>query len=136
MIPAFIAAYTDKDPNSVSLIKQTNSNIKSNPFSGIKPLPNWQVTYTGLNKIPAIASVFSNITLSHGYNSTLSMNSFTSSLSFSDPYHYGVPSFIDTVSGNSILFFLIPNITIQEQFSPLFGIDITTKKQNVAINPV
>ena len=129
LIPAFLAAYTDKDPNSISLVKESNPNIKSNPFSGIKPLPNWQITYTGLSKIPAVANVFSNITLSHGYNSTLSMNSFTSALLFADPYHYGVPAFIDTVSGNYIPFFLVPNITIQEQFSPLFGIDVTTSSQ-------
>jgi cell surface protein SprA len=111
------------------LIQQSNSNIKSNPFSGIKPLPNWRVTFTGLTKIPAVASVFSNVTLSHGYNSTLSMNSFTSALLFTDPYHYGVPSFIDPVSGNYVPFFLVPNLTIQEQFAPLFGIDVTTTNQ-------
>ncbi len=129
LIPAFIAAYTNKDPNSVSLIKQSNPNVKSNPFGGIKPLPNWRVTYTGLTKIPAIANVFSNITLTHGYTSTLSMNSFTSALLYLDPYHYSAPSFLDTVSGNYIPFFLVPNLTIQEQFAPLFGIDVTTASQ-------
>jgi cell surface protein SprA len=129
LIPAFIAAYTDKNPKSISLVKESNPNIKSNPLSGMKPLPNWQITYTGLSKIPAIANIFSNITLSHGYNSTLSMNSFTSALLFADPFHYGVPQFIDTVSGNYIPFFLVPNITIQEQFTPLFGIDVTTSSQ-------
>ncbi|HXL58330.1 MAG TPA: cell surface protein SprA, partial [Chitinophagaceae bacterium] len=129
LIPAFIAAYTDKDPNSVALISQSNPNIKSNPFSGIKPLPNWRITYTGLTKIPAIANVFSNISLTHGYTSTLSMNTFTSALLYYDPYHYGAPSFLDTVSGNYIPFFLLPNLTIQEQFAPLFGIDVTTSSQ-------
>ena len=129
LIPAFIAAYTNKDPNTVSLISQSNPNIKSNPFSGIKALPNWRITYTGLSKIPAIAKVFTNITLTHAYSSTLSMNSFTSALNFLDPYHYGVPAFRDTISGNYVPFFLVPNLTIQEQFAPLFGIDVTTSSQ-------
>ena len=129
LIPAFLAAYTGKDPNSITLIKQSNPNIKSNPFSGIKPLPNWRITYTGLTKIPAIANVFSNISLTHAYSSTLSMNAYTSALLYTDPYHYGAPAFLDTISGNYIPFFLVPSLTIQESFAPLFGIDVTTTTQ-------
>ncbi|NNV55617.1 cell surface protein SprA [Panacibacter sp. KCS-6] len=129
LIPAFLAAYTGKDPLSVSLIKQSNPNIKSNPFSGIKPLPNWRVTYTGLSKVQAIANVFSNISLTHAYSSTLSMNAYSSALLYYDPFHYGAPAFLDTISGNYIPFFLLPNITIQESFAPLFGIDVTTTNQ-------
>ncbi len=129
LIPAFIAAYTGKDPNNVALIDQSNSNIKTNPFRGIKPLPNWRVTYTGLTKIPAVANILSNVSLTHAYSSTLSMNTFTSALLYYDPFHYGAPAFLDTISGNYIPFFLVPNLTIQEQFAPLFGIDITTSGQ-------
>lgn len=129
LIPAFIAAYTGQDPNSVNLIKQENPNIKFNPFNGIKALPNWRVTYTGLTNLPALENVFSNITFSHAYNSTLSMNTFSSALLYYDPFHYGAPAFLDTISGNYVPFFLVPNLTIQEQFAPLFGIDITTANQ-------
>lgn len=129
LIPAFIAAYTGKSPNTVALLNQNNANIKSNPFSGIAPLPNWRLTYTGLSKIPALAEIFSNISLTHAYNSTLSMNAFTSALYYYDPLHLGAPAFVDTVSGNYVPFFLVPNLTIQEQFSPLLGIDVTTNKQ-------
>ncbi len=129
LIPSFIAAYTGKDPNTVSLIKQNNSSIKSNPFAGILPKPNWRATYTGLSKMPALAKVFSNITLTHAYSGTLGMNSYNSALLFADPFRYGAPSFVDTVSGNYIPFFLVPNITIQEQFAPLIGIDVTTLSQ-------
>ncbi len=129
LIPAFIAAYTDKDPNKVALISQDNTSIKKNPFSGIKPLPNWRVTYTGLTKIPALANIFSNISITHGYNGQLSMNSFNSALNFYDPLHFGTPGFIDPTSGNFVPFFLVPNITISEQFSPLIGFDVTTVNQ-------
>ena len=129
LIPAFIAAYTGKSPNDVALIGQDNSSVKKNPFNGIKPLPNWRVTYTGLSKIPALANIFSNISITHGYNGQLSMNSFNSALNFYDPFHYGTPGFIDQTSGNFVPFFLVPNITISEQFSPLIGFDITTVNQ-------
>ena len=129
LIPSFLAAYTGKDVNTFPLINQNNSNIKTNPFSGLKPKPNWRLTYTGLTRIPALAAIFSNITITHGYNAILSMNSFTSALNYFDPFHFGTPGFIDTISGNYVPFFLIPNISINEQFSPLIGIDVTTINQ-------
>ncbi|MFY7652037.1 MAG: cell surface protein SprA, partial [Chitinophagaceae bacterium] len=129
LIPSFLAAYTGKDANSVSLINQNNRNIRSNPFSGILPKPNWRVSYTGLSRIPSLQKVFTNINLTHGYTGNLSMNSFTSALNYFDPFRLGAPGFIDTVSGNYVPFFLLPNITMQESFSPLLGIDVTTNKQ-------
>lgn len=129
LIPSFIAAYTGKDPFSVSLLNQSNKNIRSNPFVGIKPKPNWRITYTGLTRMPALAKKFSTISLSHAYNGSLGMNSYNSALLFADPFRYGAPQFIDTISGNFVPFFLVPNITIQEQFAPLIGIDVTTLSQ-------
>ncbi len=129
LIPAFLAAYTNKSTDQVMLIEQTNTSIKQNPFGGLKALPNWRVTYTGLTKIPALANLFSSISLTHGYSSTVSMNSYSSALNYLDPFHYGSPGFIDTISGNFVPFFLVPNLTIQEQFSPLIGIDVTTTNQ-------
>jgi cell surface protein SprA len=128
LLPAFIAAYTGKNASTIPLINESNSSIKSNPFSGIHALPNWRVTYTGLTRIASLADEFSNITITHGYNSTFSMNSFSSALLYYDPLHLGQPAFIDQ-SGNYIPFFLIPNLTIQEQFAPLIGIDVTTTDQ-------
>jgi len=129
LIPAFLAAYTKKSPYTIGLIKESNGNMKSNPFSGIKPMPNWRVTYTGLSRVPSLASIFSAITLTHAYSGTLSMNSYTSALNYADPYHRGMPGFIDSISGNFIPFFLVPNIALQEQFSPLIGVNVTTTKQ-------
>lgn len=129
LIPAFLAAYTGKSPYSIALIKESNANIKSNPFSGFIPKPNWHLGYTGLSKIPGLARIFSSINITHDYKGTLSMNSYTSALLYSDPSRYGAPGFIDTVSGNYIPFYLVPNISMQEAFSPLIGIEVTTIKQ-------
>lgn len=132
LVPAFIAAYTGQDPTKVSLIRQNNSNIKSNPFRDILPKPNWRVTYNGLSRVEGLDKIFTNFSLTHAYNASLGMNSFTSALLYEDVSRYGYPSFIDTtIAGNNnyIPFFLIPNITIQEQFAPLIGVDMTFTNQ-------
>jgi cell surface protein SprA len=129
LIPAFVAAYTNKDPNTIPLVKNSNPDIKSNPFSGIKALPNWRLNFTGLTKIEKLQKTFSAITITHAYQGRMSMNSYTSALLFQDPFRLGYPSFIDTTSHNYIPFFLVPNLTIQESFEPLFGIDVTTTGQ-------
>lgn len=129
LIPSFLAAYTGKDPNTIALIKEGSSKISANPFRGIMPKPNWRVTYTGLTKIPALAAVFSNFTISHGYNGQLSMNSFSSALLYQDPFRLNAPGFIDSTSGNFIPFFLVPNISMAERFEPLLKIDFTTISQ-------
>ena len=129
LVPAFIAAYTGQDPTKVSLVKQNNSNLKANPFRDIVPKPNWRITYNGLSRIKGLDKIFTNFSLTHAYNASLGMNSFTSALLYRDISRFGYPSFIDTVSNNYIPFFLIPNITIQEQFAPLIGIDMSFTNQ-------
>ena len=129
LIPAFIAAYSGQDPNTVGLIKQSNPNIKSNPFRSIIPRPNWKLDYNGLSRIKGFDKIFTNFTVSHGYNGSLSMNGFTSALLYQDISRFGYPSFYDPVSENYIPYFLLPNITIQEQFAPLAGVDMMFTNQ-------
>lgn len=129
IIPSFLAAYTNKDPLSVNLIKNSNPDLKANPFKGLTPKPNWSITYSGLSRVKGLEKIFTNVVIRHGYRSTLSMNSFNSALFFEDPLRYGFPSFIDTLTKNYIPYFLIPNITISEEFSPLFSLDVTFTNQ-------
>jgi cell surface protein SprA len=129
VIPAFIAAYTKKDPATIKLAKNSNPNIRANPFSGILPKPNWTVNYNGLSRIPGLDKVFTNFSIRHGYHSTFSMNSFNTALLFADPFHIGYPFFRDTLTGNYIPYFLVPNITIQEAFDPIIAVDMTFTNQ-------
>jgi cell surface protein SprA len=57
------------------------------------------------------------------------MNSFNTALLFTDPLRIGYPSFRDTLTGNFVPYFLVPNITIQEAFEPLIEIDMTFTNQ-------
>ena len=124
LIPAFIAAYTGKSPSTIALINEKGGNVSSNPFSGYLPKPNWHLTYSGLSKIPWFSKIFTSFNLTNGYTSTLSMNSFTSQLNYHDPLGYGQPGFVDTLTGNFVPYFSVPNITISEQFAPLLDIDM------------
>ncbi|HEY6902058.1 MAG TPA: cell surface protein SprA, partial [Puia sp.] len=124
LIPAFIAAYTGKDPHKVALINEKGGDVTSNPFSGYLPKPNWHMSYTGLSRLPWFNKVFTSFNITNGYTSTLSMNSFNSQLRYSDPLGYGTPGFVDTISGNFVPYYAVPNITINESFSPLLDIDM------------
>jgi cell surface protein SprA len=57
------------------------------------------------------------------------MNSFNSSLLYADINRLSAPSFLDTVSGNFVPYFLIPNVTISERMEPLIGLNVTTVSQ-------
>ena len=82
-----------------------------------------------MSRIKGLDKIFTNFTLSHGYNGNLSMNGFTSALLYQDIGNTGYPSFYDTISKNFIPYFLIPNITIQEQFAPMIGVDMMFTNQ-------
>lgn len=109
MIPAFLAAYTGTNQSSVKL----------SPFRNI-PLPNWNINYNGLSKIPAISKIFTNITIQHRYSGTYNVSGYTSNLLY-DP-NASVEAGKDLVSKLNI-----NSVSIREQFSPLIGIDVTTK---------
>jgi cell surface protein SprA len=106
------------------------------------PRPNWQLNYNGLSKIPMFQNLFSNVRISHGYKSTLTINTFESDLSYSDYdtlTNMRLPQAnannLDTLTQNYYSQFLLPTILMEEQFSPLVGIDIKFKNDmNVSFN--
>ncbi|MFN0275975.1 MAG: cell surface protein SprA [Chitinophagales bacterium] len=113
LIPSFIAAYSGQSAETVEL----------DVFKQI-PKPNYRISYSGLNKIPALKKIFTSITLNSAYTSTLSVNSFVTDLDFNGNY-YLYANVTDTLNGNFVSLYDIPNIIITESLSPLFGIDAT-----------
>lgn len=124
LIPSFIAAYTGKDPNSAPLLIYEDRTIRNNPFRNFSALPNWTINYTGLTKLGTLSETFKTFKITHSYSGSLSMNSFNSNLLYRDWIGVGFPSFIDSNSGNYIPYFLVPNITISENFTPFIEIDL------------
>ncbi len=116
LVPAFIAAYTRRDPEKVSL----------SPFPGaLHMMPNWRINFEGLTKFEAVRRVFNSVSLSHQYRSTYTIGSFNTSLYF-DPDESGI-SRIRDMQSNFIPQFEINTVTINEQFSPLLNVDLGWK---------
>jgi cell surface protein SprA len=86
------------------------------------PLPNWKLTYNGLTKLPFFKKYFSSFSLTHGYSSKLTVNSFATDLDFQED-----PTQKDPNSLNYYASFEVPTILISEQFSPLIGVDFRLK---------
>jgi cell surface protein SprA len=118
LIPAFLAAYAKKDPNTISL-KPFNEKL----FSAL-PLPNWKITYTGLTKIRWIKKYFKNISVSHSYRNTYSVGNYVTSVRWRDEDGDGY-TFIRDAAHNYLSQKEIGQISINEQFSPLIGFDMT-----------
>jgi len=118
-VPAFIAAYTRQSAFDVELDQQKV--FASNTYI---PKPNWQLNYNGLSKLKMFKSIFSNITIKHGYISTIRVSNFQTSPNFNsnDP-------FIELSPNNNYYSRLeIPAVSIQEQFVPIIGISVKTVK--------
>ena len=118
LVPAFLAAYTGKDPNKVGL----------SAFPSIKSLlPNWRVTYDGLIRIPVIRKYFKSMMLSHQYRCSYSVGAFSSFLDWVDAGQDGLGYIRDIQTGNPTPSspYDIAAVSITEGFSPLFGVDAT-----------
>lgn len=126
LIPAFIAAYTGKPADNVSL----------SPFPNI-PIPNWRVDYSGLTKIAVLKEIFESVSLNHAYNSSYSVLNFSNSLQYKDVpisesvENYNVRTFggAKNSSGTLVPVYIIQNVIISEQFAPLIGINVRTKSK-------
>lgn len=118
LIPAFLAAYTGKDPNKVGLTA----------FPSLKSLlPNWRVTYDGLVKIPAVKKYFKSVTLSHQYRCSYSVGAFTSFLNWVDAGQDGLGYIQSILNDNPTPSspYSISSVSLTEAFSPLLGADAT-----------
>ncbi len=123
LIPAFFAAYTGKDPNTVRI----------SPFLGF-PMPNWRIDYNGLSQLAPFKKLFSSFTLTHNYVSTYSVGNFTSSLDYEALYVNlavtGYPlSSRTNYLGQYVPVFVMSTITMSEKFAPLVGINFRTQSR-------
>ncbi len=117
LIPAFLAAYGGKDPNTVS-------------FGAIKSLlemmPNWQIRFDGLGKIEPLKKYVNSIVMNHSYRSTYSVGSFINNPYFIVDSISGVPIATD-LQGNFIVENDINTVSINENFSPLIDLNMDWK---------
>lgn len=113
LLYSFISAYSGQSPNSTFL----------KDFTQMLPMPNWNITYDGLSKVPALQKLFKTVTLNHAYRSTFSVGSFTRNQLYEEDAN-GAPTVLDA-NGNFITDKQLSVASISEQFSPLINVDMT-----------
>jgi cell surface protein SprA len=118
LVPAFLAAYTGKNPSGSGL----------GQFPNI-PIPNWQITYNGLGHIPLFDDLFDSFDLRHGYQSTYSVSGYSTLLQYQEKN--GAVSSRD-VSNDFLPLYQFSQISIFEQFVPLIGADVRFKNNVTA----
>lgn len=124
LIPAFLAAYTGQSADRISL-KESSFEKAFPTFLSMRP--NWSVNYNGLNKLSFVKRWIKTATLTHAYRSTFSIGGYTTS----SQYDYlgesndGFSYVRYELQSNFLPKFEINSITINEQFSPLIGLDLT-----------
>ena len=118
LVPAFIAAYTGKNPGSSNLSQ----------FPAI-PVPNWQITYNGLSKLPFFDDWFDSFDVKHGYRSAYTVSGYTSLLQYQALN--GAVSSRDA-NNDFLPFYQFSSVTIVEQFVPLIGFDARFKNSMTA----
>ena len=140
VIPAFIAAYTGKNPSEVGL----------SPFPKF-PLPNWSLNYGGLGKIEALSEVFSTISISHAYSSRYDVSNFVNSPLYTagltldnNLRDAGLASELNE-NGELVPIYLAQQVVMTETMAPFIGVNLRTtnnwgvrlnynRERNVALN--
>jgi cell surface protein SprA len=108
LLPAFLAAYSGDNANSVNL----------GLFRNV-PIPNWTLRYNGLMKIDWFKDNFSSFTVTNGYKSSYTISNYTNNLQ----YDFNDRSKTNA-SGNYQSELLISSASLIDEFSPLVKIDV------------
>lgn len=115
MIPAFLKAYTSMGGNSLSVFPALS-----------RMLPNWTIRYSGLGRLPWFNEHFKSVNINHSYKSVFAVGSYNSYSTFQE-YMNGLGFVSDATTGNPSpsSMFNISQVSINESFSPLLGMDVT-----------
>ncbi|PID89295.1 MAG: cell surface protein SprA [Bacteroidia bacterium] len=93
-------------------------------------LPNWKITYSGLNAVPAMKKIFKRINIDHSYKSTYNVGGYTTNLDYDGT---------DVLNnrGDLVPEIEVNSITIDERMEPLLGLKMEWQNNlttNVSIN--
>ena len=115
MVPAFLNAYTSMGGKSLSIFPALS-----------RLLPNWTVKYSGLGKLPWFRDHFKSVNINHSYKSVFAVGSYNSYNTFQE-YMNGLGFIEDATTGNPSpsSMFNVSQVSINEAFSPLLGLDLT-----------
>lgn len=116
MIPAFLNAYTGMGSVGLNIFPTLAS-----------LLPNWTVRYSGLSQLPWFRDLFKSVNINHSYKSIYSVGAYQSYSTWLALN--GDLGFVqDAATGSPIpsSMFNVSMVSINESFSPLLGLSVTT----------
>lgn len=108
LLPSFLAAYTGVSANDITLNRTPSV-----------PLPNWRITFDGLSNIEFVKQYLRSINITHSYRSRYSIGSLATNLDYEFD---GLPN--TDIQNNFMSDLEVNSVTIEEQLSPLIGIDM------------
>jgi cell surface protein SprA len=115
MIPAFLNAYTSMAGNDLNIFPKLKS-----------LLPNWTVRYSGLSQLPWFSEHFKSVNINHSYKSIYAVGAYQSYSTWVE--FMGGRGFVtDATTGlyAPSSMFNVSQVSINEAFSPLLGVDVT-----------
>ena len=120
MIPAFLETYTAGGSNEVFP-------------SMLRMLPNWKLKYSGLSKLEWFKKIFKSVNIEHGYKSIYAVGSYSTFATYME-YTNGIGFVNNTTTGMPVPSsrYNINTVSVNESFSPLIGLDVTTNN-NITI---
>jgi cell surface protein SprA len=127
LIPAFLAAYTGQNVKSVD----------TNPFlSLLSILPNWRISYDGLSNIEWVKERFKSVSLTHAYSCSYNIGSYSSYSSWVGMGSGSTLGYVSDVMDQGRALpsspFDISDVSINEQFVPLIGVNVALKNSMTA----
>ena len=131
LVPAFLAAYTGADAATTS----------TRVLPSI-PIPNWRIDFAGLSQLPGLKDIFTSINITHSYRSVFNINNYSNSLLYGENMtldnqvmDYPLASLADSITGKLVPVYILNQVSILEQFAPLIGVSVKTKKNlSVSVN--
>ena len=122
MVPAFLNAYTSMSGNGLNIFPSLRS-----------LLPNWSIRYSGLSRLPFFEQFFKSVNINHAYRSIFAIGSYQSYSTWQE-YMNGLGFITDATTGNPIpsSMYNISQVSINEAFSPLLGVDVTLQNNLTA----
>jgi cell surface protein SprA len=123
MVPAFLSTYTSMGGKDLDIFPKLR-----------RLLPNWTIRYSGLGKLPWFSEHFKSVNLNHSYKSVFAVGSYQSYSTFMELMGPGMGFINDATSGNPIpnSMYNVSTVSINESFSPLFGVDVTLQNNLTA----
>ena len=115
MVPAFLNAYTVGAGGSLDLFPALT-----------RLLPNWTLRYGGLIRLPWFRDVFKSFNINHSYKSIYAVGAYSTYSAYME-YMNGM-GFVADASGQRLVpssMYNLSNVSINEAFSPLLGVDMT-----------